>query len=168
MSSNCSLSSAPATPEPEHEPESELELPVLRRSPCQRINSTPTVSTTIKKSSAYIFTARLFTRTSLDTSPALVLYSCTQLNCQYTTSSPSHRVLSTGNLLKHYHSWHKGIATSKAKAKQVSNTLNLPQPSFFRKYNTRLSPEKSRKLTLDLVVSNNLPLRIVESLSFRR
>jgi hypothetical protein len=165
MSSSCSLSSALVTPEPKPEPK--LELLVLRRSPWHN-NPAPTVSTKLKKSSAYIFTARLFTRTSLDTSPALVLYGCTQPNCQYTISSPLHRVLSTGNLLKHYQGWHKGIATSKTEEKQVSNTPNSTQPSFFRKYDTGLSYKKSRKLTLDLVVSNNLPLRIVESLSFRR
>jgi len=124
MSSNCSLSTAPNTPEPEPEPEPELELLVLRRSPRKR--STPTVSTIIKQSGAYIFTAKLFTRTALDTSPALVLYSCAQPDCQYTTSLPLYRVLSTSNLLKHYHSQHKGITTSKAKAKQVSNALNPP------------------------------------------
>jgi hypothetical protein len=99
MSSNCLLSTAPDTPEPEPE----LELLVLRRSLRKRL--TPlTVSTIIKQSSAYIFTAKLFTCIALDTSLALVLYSCTQPNCQYTTSSPLHRVLSTSNLLKHYHS----------------------------------------------------------------
>jgi hypothetical protein len=121
MSSNCSLSTAPNTPEPEPE----LELLILRLSPRQR--STPSiVSTIIKQSSAYIFTAKLFTCKVLDTSPASVLYSCAQPNCQYITSSPLHRVLSTGNILKHYHSRHKGIATSKAEAKQVSNALNPP------------------------------------------
>ena len=165
MSSNCLLSLVLVTPKPE--PELDLELLVLHRSP-QHNNLALTVSTKLKKSSAYIFTARLFTRTSLDTSLALVLYSCTQPNCQYTISSPLHRVLSTSNLLKHYQGQHKGIATSKTKEKQVLNTPNSTQPSFFRKYDTRLSHEKSRKLTLDLVVSNNLLLRIVESLSFRR
>jgi hypothetical protein len=162
MSSDCSLSSPPGTPVPEPD----LQLPILRRSPRQRLFAPkPAI---IKKSNAYIFTARLFTRTALDTSPASVLYGCTQPDCQYTVSSPSNRVLSTGNLLKHYHGRHKGIATSKAEEKQVLNTPKSPQSSFFRKYDTGLSQEKSRKLTLDLVVSNNLPLKIVESLSFRR
>jgi hypothetical protein len=74
MSSDCLLSSALATPDPELE----LELLVLRRSPHQHIL---TISTKLKKSSAYIFIAKLFTYTSLDTSPGLVLYSCTQPNC---------------------------------------------------------------------------------------
>jgi hypothetical protein len=162
MSSDCSLSSPPGTPLPEPD----LQLPVLRRSPRRRpIAPKPTI---VKKSNAYIFTARLFTRTALDTSPVSVLYGCTQLDCQYTVSSLLDRVLSTGNLLKHYHGRHKGIATSKAEEKQVLNTPKSPQPGFFRKYDTGLSQEKSRKLTLDLVVSNNLPLKIVKSLSFRR
>ena len=70
MSSSCSPSSAPVTPEPEPE----LEILVLRRGPRWRNNLALTVSTKLKKSSAYIFTARLFTCTSLDTSLALVLY----------------------------------------------------------------------------------------------
>jgi hypothetical protein len=78
MSLSCSLSSVPVTLEPEPKPE--LELLVLRRSPWHN-NLAPTISTKLKKSSAYIFTARLFMCMSLDTSIALVLYSCTQANC---------------------------------------------------------------------------------------
>lgn len=107
MSSSCLLSLAPATPEPKLE----LELLVLRRSPRHRNNLTP-IAPKLKPSIAYIFTARLFTYTTLDTSLATVLYGCTQPSYNYTTSSPLYRVLSTGNLLKHYYRRHKGIATS--------------------------------------------------------
>jgi len=97
MSSGCLLSSAPATPEPELE----LELLVLRRSPRKCNNLTPIAL--LKLSTAHIFTVRLFTCTALDTSLATVLYRCTQPGCNYTTSSPLHRVLSISNLSKHYH-----------------------------------------------------------------
>jgi hypothetical protein len=66
-------------PKLEPEPEPELELLVLRCSPRKRL--TLTLFTIIKQSSAYIFTAKLFTYTALDTSLALVLYSCAQLDC---------------------------------------------------------------------------------------
>jgi hypothetical protein len=77
----------------------------------------------------------------------------------------SHRILSTGNLLKHYHGRHKGIATSYDEAKRL--TINPAKPNFFRKYDTGLGHEKARKLALDLIVSNNLKLSLVESLSFQ-
>jgi hypothetical protein len=165
MSSDCSLSSAPASPEPKLEPQ----LQVLRQNPRWYITSTPSItSTTIKKSSTYILTAGCFTRTSLDTSPASVLYGCMQPDCYYTTPSPSHRVLSTSNQLKHYHGWHKGIATSKAEAKQAwMHLIPLGLASFA----TMILGKVTGNLVnwhFDLVVSNNLPLRIVESLSFRR
>jgi hypothetical protein len=87
MSSDCSLSSPLGTPVPEPD----LQLPVLRRSPRQRLFAPK--PTTVKKSNAYIFTARLFTRPALDTSPVLVLYSCTQPNSLYTVLSLLDRVL---------------------------------------------------------------------------
>lgn len=77
----------------------------------------------------------------------------------------STRVTSTGNLLKHYHGRHKGIPTSHDEAKKLA--INPPKSAFFRKYDSGLTHEKSRKLALDLVVSNNLKLSFVESPSFR-
>jgi hypothetical protein len=77
----------------------------------------------------------------------------------------SHRILSTSNLLKHYHSRHKGIATSYDEAKRL--TINLAKPNFFRKYDTRLGYEKARKLALNLIVLNNLKLSLIESPSFQ-
>jgi len=77
----------------------------------------------------------------------------------------STKVTSTGNLLKHYHGRHRGIPTSHGEAKNLS--INPPKSTFFRKYDTGLTAEKSRKLALDLVVSNNLKLGLVESPSFR-
>jgi hypothetical protein len=73
------------------------------------------------------------------------------------------KVVSTGNLIKHYNNRHKGIPTSGAEDKQ----LKTEKPEFFRKYNTGLSTDYVRKLILHVIVSNNLPLALVESLSFR-
>ena len=85
---------------------------------------------------------------------------------------PSQKLTSTSNLLKHYYGRHKGIPTSysDAKAQKAQQTkAEAPQPSFFRKYNTRtrLSPEQYRKLLLNMIVKNNLPLSLTDSPSFR-
>jgi len=165
MSSDYSLSPPPASPEPE--------LPVLPSSSHQSRDSTPSILSTrsstktadIPKTNAYVFTAGLFKRTKLATTPSSVLYSCTQPGCTYQTTMLSHRVLSTGNLLKHYHGRHKGVPTSHDEAKKL--TINPAKPDFFCKYDTGLGHEKARKLALDLVVSNNLKLGLVESPSFR-
>ena len=77
----------------------------------------------------------------------------------------STKVTSIGNLLKHYHGQHRGIPTSHSEAKNL--TMHPPKSAFFRKYDTGLTAEKSRKLALDLVVSNNLKLGLVESPSFQ-
>jgi hypothetical protein len=79
---------------------------------------------------------------------------------------PSNKVTSTGNLLKHYHSRHKGIPTNRADAKAQIES-EKPQSDFFRKCNTRLMPERYRKLVLNMIVKNDLPLSLVESPSFR-
>ena len=62
----------------------ELELPVMPNSSSWSINLTPSVSTLsstktvdIPKTNVYIFTAGLFKRTKLLTTPPSVLYSCT-------------------------------------------------------------------------------------------
>jgi hypothetical protein len=77
----------------------------------------------------------------------------------------STKVTSTGNLLKHYHRRHRGIPTNYSEAKNL--TINPPKSAFFCKYDTGLTAEKFCKLALDLVVSNNLKLGLVESPSFQ-
>ena len=151
----------------------ELELPVIPNSSSWSINSTPsTVSTLsstktvdIPKTNTYIFTVGLFKRTKLSTTPLSILYSCMQPSCSYETTILSHRILSTSNLLKHYHGRHKGIATSHNEAKRL--TINPAKPNFFRKYNTRLGYKKACKLALNLIVLNNLKLSLIKSPLFR-
>ena len=106
------------------------------------------------------------------TVPASVQYTCTQPECKYQMIMPSQNITSTSNLLKHYYGRHKGIPTSYSDAKaQKARQTEAPQPSFFRKYNTRtrttLSLERYRKLLLNMIVKNNLPLSLTDSLSFR-
>lgn len=157
MSSDYSLTPPPASPEPE--------LPVLPGGPQSKASTPSSNLTDIPKSNAYIFTAGLFKRTQLDTTPLSVLYTCMQPNCKYETTMLSTKVTSIGNLLKHYHARHKGVATSQSEARQLST--NPLKPDFFCKYSTGLSQDKARKLALDLIVSNNLKLGLVESPSFR-
>ena len=154
--SSSSLSSAPGSPKLP-------QLPLVQSNP----------STRLPLSNAYIFTQGLFCRTALMTVPASVQYTCTQPECKYQTTMPSQKVTSTGNLLKHYHGRHKGIPTSHSDAKAQKAKARDPQPQFFRKYNTgtgtetRLSPERYRKLLLNMIVKNNLPLSLTDSPSFR-
>jgi hypothetical protein len=179
MSSTGSLTPPPLSPLSPTLPETEL--PILPSSSrtfgstqsTQSTQSTPTPSSVLEfkipKTNAYIFTAGLFTRTKLATSPASVEYVCTQPTCSYKATVLSAKVLSTGNLLKHYHSRHKDIPTNYKDAKDRSAAFAVAKPKedFFRTYNTGLSSEKARKLLLNLIISNNLKLGLVESLSFR-
>jgi hypothetical protein len=151
MSPSSSLSSVLASPE----------LP-------QFSSTQSDVSTRLPPSNAYIFTHGLFQRTALMTTPASVQYTCTQPGCKYRTTMPSAKVTSTSNLLKHYYGRHKAIPTSRGDAKARAELEQLqPQSQFFRKYNTGLSPERYRKLVLNMIVKNNLPLSLVESPSFQ-
>ena len=45
--------------------------------------------------------------------------------------------------------------------------ITIDKPDFIRKYSGGFNQDKSRKLMLDLIVSNNLQLSLVESASFR-
>jgi hypothetical protein len=121
------------------------------------------------KTNAYVFTAGLFRRTLLGTSLASILYTCLQPECTFTTSTISTKILSTGNLLKHYYARHRDIPTSQQDAKVQSlktTATTTDKPDFFCKYPGGFNQDKSRKLTLDLIVSNNLQLSLVESVSF--
>jgi hypothetical protein len=172
MGSDGSLSSAPtspALPEPE--------LPILPSSSRQSmssirssIKSTHTPRDKMPKTNAYVFTAGLFKRTLLDTSPASILYTCLQPECTFATSTVSTKILSTSNLLKHYYARHRDIPTSQQDAKVQSlktTATTIDKLGFFRKYPGGFNQDKSRKLTLNLIVSNNLQLRLVKSVLFR-
>jgi hypothetical protein len=76
------------------------------------------------------------------------------------------RVLSTGNLIKHYNNHYKDIPTSAAKERSLKRLEQPDLPTFFRKYSARLG-DHIRKLILQVIVANNLPLSLVESPSFQ-
>jgi hypothetical protein len=95
-----------------------------------------------------------------------------QPGCKYQKRKDTVRVVSTGNFIKHYNKLHKGIPISHAEEKQLRKPENeKDKPDFFRRYHTTgtmSAVELFRKLVLDIIVSNNLPLSLVESLSFRK
>ena len=137
-----------------------LQLPALRRSPRRpRGPSLP-------KTNAYIFTKGLYQRTLLDTTPRSVQYTCTQPGCIYSRKMETVQVVSTGNLIKHYNNRHKNIPTSLAEEKQMEIS-EQEKPKFFWTYSTRSIDKRFRKLIPYVIVSNNLPLSLVESSSFR-
>ena len=78
---------------------------------------------------------------------------------------PTTQVMSTSNLVKHYQTHHKDIPTSIAEDRQLKRPKKA---EFFKKYNARTTTgDYIRKLILQAIVSNNLPLSLVESPSFR-
>ena len=73
--------------------------------------------------------------------------------------------MSTSNLVKHYQTHHKDIPTSIAEDRQLKR---LEKAEFFKKYNAGTTArDYIRKLILQVIVSNNLPLSLVESPSFQ-
>jgi hypothetical protein len=76
------------------------------------------------------------------------------------------KLQSTGNLNQHYIIHHKGIPRSLLEEQQLKKSQQPETPDFFRKYSSRTG-DNIRKLILLVIVSNNLPLSLVESPSFR-
>jgi hypothetical protein len=65
---------------------------------------------------------------------------------------------------------HRDIPTSQQDAKVQSlktTATTTDKPDFFHKYPSGFNQDKSCKLTLDLIVSNNLQLNLVESALFQ-
>ena len=119
----------------------------------------------LPKTNLYLFTHDLIRRTLLSTNPRSVLYNCTQPGCNYSKRMAGTQVTSTGNFVKHYNNQHKDIPTSLAEEKQLKKP---ERAEFFWKYSSgSTSTEHIWKLILYVIVSNNLPLSLVESQSFR-
>jgi hypothetical protein len=141
------------------------ELPILRRSPqSSRSQSRTGVQPVLPKTIAYIFTHSLFKRTLLETNPLLVQYTCLQSLCNYSTKIAGVKLLSTGNLNRHYTIYYKGVPTSLIEERQLKK-LQSETPDFFRVYSSR-TRDNIRRLILYVIVSNNLLLSLVESPSF--
>jgi hypothetical protein len=149
------------------------ELPPLRRSPHSsqsqsqsRSQSRRNTQPTLPKTMSYIFTHGLFKHTLLETDPPSVQYTCLQSSCNYSTKVVGTKLQSTGNLNQHYIIHHKGIPRSLLEEQQLKKSQQPETPDFFRKYNSGTG-DNIRKLILYVIVSNNLPLSLVESPSFR-
>ena len=89
-----------------------------------------------------------------------------QLSCSYSTKILRTQLLSTSNLIKHYTTRYKGVLTSIAKERQMKKPDQPRRLDFFRNYSSR-NGDYIRKLILHMIVSNNLPLSLVESPSFQ-
>jgi hypothetical protein len=108
------------------------ELPVLQRSPrSSRSQSQSHVQPTLPKTISYIFTHGLFKRTLLETDPSSVQYTCMQKSCNYFSKILGTKLLSTGNLIKHYVTYYKDILTSVSKEQQMKKQHQPETPLFF-------------------------------------
>jgi hypothetical protein len=142
------------------------ELPPLRRtSYSSQSQSQSNTQPTLPKTMAYVFTHGLFKRTLLDTDPPSVQYSCLQPSCNYSTKSIGTKLQSTGNLNQHYTVHHKGVPKSLIEERQLKKPQQPETSDFFRKYSSRTG-DNIQRLILNVIVSNNLPLSLVESPSF--
>jgi hypothetical protein len=88
-----------------------------------------------------------------------------QLSCNYSTKILRIQLASTSNLIKHYNNYYKDILTSATKEQQMKKLDRLERSDFFRKYSSK-TKDYIQKLILNVVVSNNLLLSLVESPSF--
>jgi hypothetical protein len=122
-------------------------------------------------SESILFTKGLYSRTILDSTFSKILFKCMQPFCTYAPSQPT-KTQTTSNLWKHIKTQHPLVHTKYGK-KQLSSTDSRPSSpaTFFqpRKAHTHaLNTSKYRELLLSFIVSNNLPLRISDSPSFRQ
>jgi hypothetical protein len=158
MRSSSSLSPVPGSPE--------LPLNSSQLSsfgPLRRCTQKPP---SLPNTNAYIITHSLYRRTLLLTKPPSVQYTCSQPKCVYHYTYPTTKVTSTGNLIKHYDSRHKGIPTTEKEASEQRRAIENGQ-QFFKKPYRVLTQEEFRKLLLEFIICNNLALRICKSLSFQ-
>src|SRR5450432_3114617 len=134
----------------------------------------------LPEAESVLFTASLFSRTLLETSPATVQVSCLQPGCSYTPKPQPLSNKQTSNYWKHYRNSHielytrynpKNKANSHSQASSHASdiaTLFTPRLSNPKASNVEAFQTKYRALLLDFIVSNNLTLRVVDSKSIRR
>jgi hypothetical protein len=150
----------------------EYRLPVLIP-PSSLLQLSARPSRQLPPTQSVLFTKNLYSRTILDTHPAKMQYICMQQGCSY---SPEPRQLSyntTSNLWKHIEQRHPAIFESIKRPKQDenSNTNLLNRSSFFEprpRVSAPIMASQYRELLLAFIVSNNLPLRLVDQFSFRQ
>jgi hypothetical protein len=192
--SESSLSSAPNSLLNSPPPPSELDLPPLPPTPfvqpegLESFLSQPTIRNRnhkppkLPESTSELFSAGLLSRTILDTNPPTFQVRCKQPGCNY---APKPQLLSfrqTSNYWTHYLYSHPVIASlyksgtnsEASSSKAYSHTSDIARLFIPRiskpitNTNTTTNNHTYRALLLDFVVSNNLSLRIVDSLSMKR
>jgi hypothetical protein len=133
----------------------------------------------LPKSDSILFSAGLFSRTLLDTIPPTIQLKCLQPQCIYTPKPQPLDYTITSNYWTHYKHTHPKIAAIyNPKLQEPSSQSSSHTSDIATFFTPRLSKPninateafqaKYRALLLDFVVSNNLPLRIVDSQSHRR
>jgi hypothetical protein len=112
-----------------------------------------------------------------DGNPPTLRVACLQPNCRYTPAAQPLSVNQSSNLWKHYHQRHPHIALAAKSDREPSVTPSSSNSmsSFFEPRAPQLklavhsaNSTKYRDLLLNFIVFNNLPLSLVESLSFRQ
>jgi hypothetical protein len=167
-------------------PASELGLPAMLQTPFVlplgmhpplrlRRNARPH----LPKSDSILFTASLYSRTLLETTPTTVQFRCLQPQCIYTPKPQLLDYSITSNYWTHLkHSHPKVFALYKDSASDqgsqsssyTSNVVALFTPRLSKSFTptTEAFQTKYWALLLDFIVSNNLALRIADSLAYRR
>ena len=124
-----------------------------------------------------LFTKNLYSRTILRGSPNKMQYTCTQENCSYMPEAKPVSQNTTSNLWRHIELKHPAIfeasskSTRKLKDKDDIRPQNRASMSRFFRPNpqsttTLVSSTKFRELLLAFIVTNNLPMRLVDKFSF--
>ena len=130
----------------------------------------------VPKSDSQLFSAGLFSRTLLDTTPLTIQLQCMQPQCKYTPKPQRLDHTITSNYWTHYKNAHPEIAAlykpqnfSSQSSSQTSNAATFFTPRLSKPIESTIEAfqTKFRALLLDFVVSNNLALRIVDSQSHR-
>jgi hypothetical protein len=127
----------------------------------------------LPKSDSILFTAGLYSRTLLETTPATVQLRCLQPQCTYTPKPQLLDYTITSNYWTHIkHSHPKVFALYKGSqsSSYASDVVALFTPRLSKPFTsaTEAFQTKYRALLLDFVVSNNLALRIADSPAYRR
>lgn len=156
-------SSVPSSPRvPEH-----LISPALALQPFSRPQ--------LVASQSELFNKNLFSRTLLDTTPPTVRIACTQLGFLYSPIRQAISYNTTSNLWKHYKHSHAEIYhavktefSSSSQASHISDTALFFQPRASPVTpNNAAANRRFTKGVLQFIVSNNISMKMVGSLSFR-
>ena len=163
------MSDSSLSPVPAEYQSDALELPPLIPMPLILMPHMP-LRLQLPDSTSILYSKGLFYRTLLDTVPTRIQYQCLQTNCGYTPSQPL-KNQTTSNLWKHLKNQHPSVHAEYDKISSIrsSSTPSTSTSAFFQPCQASSnapSSSKYRELVLSFIVSNNLPLCLIESQSF--